>query len=40
MEEVGKDYGEVIFDHLHAAAFQGNALGIRNLIFRISHFIF
>lgn len=27
MEEVGKDYGEVIFDHLHTAAFQGTGLG-------------
>lgn len=27
MEEVGKDNGEVIFDHLHAAAFQGTPLG-------------
>jgi processing peptidase subunit beta len=27
MEEVNKDYNEVIFDHLHSAAFQGTALG-------------
>jgi len=27
MEEVNKDYNEVVFDHLHAAAFQGNSLG-------------
>jgi len=27
MEEVNKDTGEVIFDHLHAAAFQGHSLG-------------
>jgi len=27
MEEVNKDHGEVIFDHLHAAAFQGTPLG-------------
>lgn len=26
MEEVGKDYNEVVFDHLHAAAFQGTPL--------------
>lgn len=28
MEEVGKDYAEVIFDHLHTAAFQGSPLGM------------
>jgi len=27
MEEVHKDTGEVIFDHLHSAAFQGTSLG-------------
>jgi len=27
MEEVGKDHGEVIFDHLHSAAYQGTSLG-------------
>eukprot|EP01118_Nematostelium_gracile_P002928 TRINITY_DN13375_c0_g1_i1.p1 TRINITY_DN13375_c0_g1~~TRINITY_DN13375_c0_g1_i1.p1 ORF type:complete len:474 (+),score=137.03 TRINITY_DN13375_c0_g1_i1:176-1597(+) len=27
MEEVNKDYSEVIFDHLHSAAFQGTSLG-------------
>jgi processing peptidase subunit beta len=27
MEEVNKDTSEVIFDHLHAAAFQGSSLG-------------
>jgi processing peptidase subunit beta len=27
-EEVNKDFGEVIFDHLHAAAYQGICLSI------------
>lgn len=30
MEEVNKDYGEVIFDHLHATAFHGSSLGKLN----------